>query len=43
MISHLLADRVMSCFYRLNNGRPEIIRVLDGRRDIEDIFLEDES
>jgi toxin ParE1/3/4 len=27
-------------FYRLNDARPEIVRVLDGRRDIEDIFSE---
>lgn len=29
-------------FYRLNNGRPEIVRVLDGRRDIEEIFSDGE-
>jgi toxin ParE1/3/4 len=28
-------------FYRLNNSRPEIVRVLDGRRDIEEIFFDD--
>jgi toxin ParE1/3/4 len=27
-------------FYRLNDDRPEIVRVLDGRQDIEDIFSE---
>ena len=27
-------------FYRLNDARPEIVRVLDGRQDIEDIFSE---
>jgi toxin ParE1/3/4 len=25
-------------FYRLNDDRPEIVRVLDGRQDVEDIF-----
>jgi len=25
-------------FYRLSNDRPEIVRVLDGRQDIEEIF-----
>jgi toxin ParE1/3/4 len=28
-------------FYRLIDGRPEIVRVLDGRRDIEEIFSDD--
>lgn len=28
-------------FYRLNDGRPEIVRVLDGRQDIEEIFTDD--
>jgi len=27
-------------FYRLNEDRPEIVRVLDGRQDIEEIFSE---
>jgi toxin ParE1/3/4 len=27
-------------FYRLKDDRPEIARVLDGRRDIEEIFSE---
>ncbi|MDP1866119.1 type II toxin-antitoxin system RelE/ParE family toxin [Bradyrhizobium sp.] len=27
-------------FYRLNDDRPEIVRVLDGRQDMEDIFSE---
>lgn len=27
-------------FYRLNDDRPEIVRVLDGRQDIDDIFSE---
>jgi len=26
-------------FYRLKNDRPEIVRVLDGRQDIEEIFF----
>ena len=30
-------------FYRLNNDRPEIVRVLDGRQDIEEIFADDQS
>jgi len=25
----------------LNDGRPEIVRVLDGRQDIEEIFADD--
>lgn len=25
-------------FYRVANGTPEIIRVLDGRRDLDDVF-----
>ena len=25
-------------FYRLKDGRPEIVRVLDGRQDVEEIF-----
>ena len=27
-------------FYRVANNRPEIVRVLDGRQDIEDIFAD---
>jgi toxin ParE1/3/4 len=27
-------------FYRLNEDRPEIVRVLDGRQDIDEIFSE---
>jgi toxin ParE1/3/4 len=27
-------------FYRLDNDRPEIVRVLDGRQDIEEIFAD---
>jgi toxin ParE1/3/4 len=30
-------------FYRLKDGSPEIVRVLDGRQDIGQIFLDDES
>jgi toxin ParE1/3/4 len=30
-------------FYRLKNDRPEIVRVLDGRQDIEEIFADDDS
>src|SRR3954465_1586989 len=30
-------------FYRLNNDRPEIVRVLDGRQDIEEIFSDEED
>src|SRR5438128_10523625 len=30
-------------FYRLNNDRPEIVRVLDGRQDIEEIFSDDKD
>jgi toxin ParE1/3/4 len=37
-----LASTPQIVFYRLNNGRPEIVRVLDGRQDIEEIF-DDES
>jgi toxin ParE1/3/4 len=29
-------------FYRLKEDRPEIVRVLDGRRDIEEIFSDGE-
>jgi len=28
-------------FYRVVDNRPEIVRVLDGRRDIDDIFSDD--
>jgi toxin ParE1/3/4 len=37
-----LAASPQVVFYRLNNGRPEIVRVLDGRQDIEEIFADDE-
>jgi toxin ParE1/3/4 len=30
-------------FYRLKDDRPEIVRVLDGRRDIDEIFSEGEG
>ena len=30
-------------FYRINRDRPEIVRVLDGRQDIGEIFSEDEG
>jgi toxin ParE1/3/4 len=30
-------------FYRLTNDRPEIVRVLDGRQDIEEIFSDGEN
>jgi hypothetical protein len=29
--------------YRLKSGRPEIVRVLDGRQDIEEIFSDDKD
>jgi toxin ParE1/3/4 len=38
-----LAAAPQIVFYRLNNDRPEIVRVLDGRQDIEEIFSVDES
>jgi len=28
-------------FYRLKSDRPEIVRVLDGRRDIDEIFADE--
>jgi toxin ParE1/3/4 len=30
-------------FYRLKGGLPEVVRVLDGRQDIGEIFSEDEG
>jgi toxin ParE1/3/4 len=30
-------------FYRLKDDRPEIVRVLDGRQDIEEIFSDGEN
>ncbi len=38
-----LAATPQIVFYRLNNDRPEIVRVLDGRQDIEEIFSDEES
>jgi toxin ParE1/3/4 len=35
-----LAASLHVVFYRLKDGRPEIVRVLDGRQDIEEIFSE---
>jgi toxin ParE1/3/4 len=33
-----LAASPQIVFYRLNDDRPEIVRVLDGRQDVEEIF-----
>jgi toxin ParE1/3/4 len=33
-----LATSLDVVFYRLKGDRPEIVRVLDGRQDIEEIF-----
>jgi toxin ParE1/3/4 len=30
-------------FYRLKDNRPEVVRVLDGRQDLEEIFSDGES
>lgn len=38
-----LAAAPQIIFYRLKDDRPEIVRVLDGRQDIEEIFLDSES
>lgn len=38
-----LAADLQIVFYRLNNDRPEIVRLLDGRQDIEKIFSDDEN
>jgi toxin ParE1/3/4 len=35
-----LAASPQIVFYRLKDDRPEIVRVLDGRQDIEEIFSE---
>jgi toxin ParE1/3/4 len=35
-----LAANPQVVFYRLKDDRPEIVRVLDGRQDIEEIFSE---
>ena len=36
-----LATSYRMVFYRLKDNRPEIVRVLDGRQDIEEIFSEE--
>jgi toxin ParE1/3/4 len=36
-IRSVLADSYI-IFYRLQNGRPEVVRVLHGRQDLEEIF-----
>jgi toxin ParE1/3/4 len=38
-----LAAAPQIVFYRLKDDRPEIVRVLDGRQDIEEIFSDGES
>ncbi|OCK56121.1 hypothetical protein LMTR3_33715 [Bradyrhizobium sp. LMTR 3] len=38
-----LAAASQTVFYRLKSDRPEIVRVLDGRRDIEEIFSDGEN
>jgi len=38
-----LAAAPQIVFYRLKDDRPEIVRVLDGRQDIEEIFSADEN
>ena len=38
-----LAATPQIVFYRLKDDRPEIVRVLDGRQDIEEIFSDGES
>jgi toxin ParE1/3/4 len=38
-----LAARPHVVFYRVVNDIPEIIRVLDGRQDIEEIFADDQN
>jgi toxin ParE1/3/4 len=38
-----LAARPHVVFYRVVNDIPEIIRVLDGRQDIEEIFTDDQN
>jgi toxin ParE1/3/4 len=38
-----LAATPQVVFYRLKDGRPEIVRVLDGRQDIEEIFSDGEQ
>jgi toxin ParE1/3/4 len=38
-----LAAAPQIVFYRLKDDRPEIVRVLDGRQDIEEIFSDGEN
>jgi toxin ParE1/3/4 len=38
-----LAAAPQTVFYRLKDDRPEIVRVLDGRQDIEEIFSDSEN
>lgn len=38
-----LAASPQVVFYRLNDDRPEIVRVLDGRQDLDEIFSEGRS
>lgn len=38
-----LAASPQTVFYRLRDDRPEIVRVLDGRQDIEEIFSDSEN
>jgi toxin ParE1/3/4 len=38
-----LAAAPQIVFYRLKDHRPEIVRVLDGRQDIEEIFSDGEN
>jgi toxin ParE1/3/4 len=38
---HSFATSLHVVFYRVVDNRPEIVRVLDGRRDIDDIFSDD--
>lgn len=38
-----LAAAPQTVFYRLRDDRPEIVRVLDGRQDIEEIFSHSEN
>ncbi len=38
-----LAATPQIVFYRLKDGQPEIVRVLDGRRDVDEIFADGEG
>jgi toxin ParE1/3/4 len=38
-----LAAAPQIVFYRLKDDRPEIVRVLDGRQDIDEIFSDGEN